>query len=179
MSLKMELKIEGAENIIDLLQSLPAEVVSKGGGPVRAGLRRGAKVIADQAKINLTRVVNSPGKMEANYGTGLSARSIIVKRKRPFGGVKGERFIVTVKPVEYPPVRFRGSEGVLRRFRKGFLKTNDAAFMLERGTSKQEKEPWLRPAFESKAREAIDVTIAQTLAAIDRVVKRMARQANR
>jgi hypothetical protein len=168
MSLKMEMTIEGADQIINLLQRLPAEVVSKGGGPVRVGLRKGARVIGDQAKQNLIRVTSTTGATGENYGTGFSASKVILKRKKPFGGVKGERYIVTIKPEVYPKTK--------SLFRKRPIKANDVAFMLEAGTVKQDAEPWMRPAFVAKAPLAIETATREVLRALERVVAKLAKR---
>jgi HK97 gp10 family phage protein len=167
MSLKMEMTISGADQIITLLKSLPAEVVSKGGGPVRSGLRKGARVIGDQAKANLVAVTSRAGRTGESYGTGFTASKVILKRKKPFG-TRGERYIVTVKPEAYPNTK--------SKFRKRPIKANDIAYMLESGTSKQDAEPWMRPAFVAKAPEAISTATREVLAALERVVKRLAKQ---
>lgn len=167
MSLRMELTITGTDRILDLLRRLPAEVVSKGGGPVRTGLRKGARVIGDQAKANLVRVTSTAGASGQSYGTGFTASKVIIKRKRPFG-TRGERYIVTVKPEMYPNTK--------SKFRKRPIKANDIAFMLEAGTVKQDAEPWMRPAFVTKAPEAITTATREVLAALERVVKKLAKQ---
>ena len=167
MSLRMELTITGTDRILDLLRRLPAEVVSKGGGPVRTGLRKGARVIGDQAKANLVRVTSTAGASGQSYGTGFTASKVIIKRKRPLG-TRGERYIVTVKPEMYPNTK--------SKFRKRPIKANDIAFMLEAGTVKQDAEPWMRPAFVTKAPEAITTATREVLAALERVVKKLAKQ---
>ena len=38
--MKVEFKLQGVDGVLATLQSLPAEVVSKRGGPVKAALRK-------------------------------------------------------------------------------------------------------------------------------------------
>jgi hypothetical protein len=52
-------KLHGFDGAYELLRSLPAEVVSKRGGPVKTGLRKGALVIHRQALANLTTVASA------------------------------------------------------------------------------------------------------------------------
>ncbi len=56
MADRTEVKISGIDGVLALLQQLPAEVVSKKGGPVKAALRKGARVILAAAQANLKMV---------------------------------------------------------------------------------------------------------------------------
>ncbi|MDD2728321.1 HK97-gp10 family putative phage morphogenesis protein [Malikia sp.] len=164
--MKTETEISGAEGLIELLQSLPAELVSKGGGPVRRAVRKGAVLIREEAKVQMIARGNSPGKTGINYATGFAASHIIIKRKK-LTQIKGERFIVTVRPAVHPGGRkFRGTP----------LKANDVAFMLEAGTSKQPAEPWIRPAFAAKHEEAAQVMVTELRAGLDRIIKKLAKR---
>jgi hypothetical protein len=71
--------------------------VSKRGGPVLAGLRKGARLIRTQMVLNLHQhLAASPDT------TGLLMKSVIVSRgKAPFG-TKGERVLVRIKRRTYP-----------------------------------------------------------------------------
>lgn len=161
--MKTEVRIEGLDGVLEMLQKLPAEVASKNGGPVRAALRKGAQVIVSQARTNLAAAIADPGKTGITETTGLTVKSVIVKRGRPPPSTKGERAVVTVRSVPHP------SGNV---FRRRPIKTNDIAFMLEYGTSKQAPTPWLVPAFKAKAQAAIDTTTKELLPAIERAVRR-------
>ncbi len=87
-------------------------------------------------------------------------------RKRPPAGINGERFIVGLRRVVYPA-------GHTARGRK--IATTDTGFYLEFGTNNQPAEPWLRPAFNAKAAEAIRTTERELLKGIDRIVTKLAR----
>jgi hypothetical protein len=54
---KVEIQLTGLDGVLATLQSLPAEVVSKRGGPVKAALRKGALVILKAEKANLQAVM--------------------------------------------------------------------------------------------------------------------------
>lgn len=157
----VELKLSGLDGVLDLLKQLPPEVVSKRGGVVKTALRKGAQVILREEALNLARVTGNLDP-EQEPGTKLLASSLIVSRgKAPTGG-KGERYLVRVKRKAY--------------LRKGkpvtTLKTGQ---ILEYGSEKQQAEPWIRPAFNAKAAEAIYTIERETLAGIDRAVKKLSR----
>lgn len=164
----IEMKLEGIDGVLETLKSLPPEVVSKRGGLVKLALAKGARILRDEARRNLTRVVSTPGKTGINYGTGFSAKNVITKRKRPIDGSNGERFIVTVRYIPHPNGNKLNKSQPFR--------ANDAAFILEYGSAKQPAEPWLRPAFEAKKEEALNVVTADLVRRIDAVVKKLATQ---
>lgn len=161
--MQVEVKLEGLNGVLETLKSLPPEIVSKRGGPVKSALRKGARVIWQQAKSNLEVVTANADDEGKKYSTGLLLKNLVVTRgKPPFGG-KGERYLVRVRRKSYQ--------------RKGKSTTTLAtANLLEYGSVKQPMEPWIRPAFQAKAEEAIRVTEAELLRQIDRVVKKLAQQ---
>ncbi len=158
------MKLTGIDGVLDTLKSLPPEVVSKRGGPVKSALRKGALVILRQEKANLQAVTantNDEGKRES---TGLLLKNLIASRgKAPTGG-KGERYLVRVRRKTYP--RKSGKP----------VTTLATANILEYGSSKQPAEPFIRPAFLSKAEEAIKTVERELVAGIDRIVKKLAAQ---
>ena len=154
--MKVEIKLEGLNGVLGMLKSLPPEVVSKRGGPVKSALRKGAVVIQKQAKANLLAT------LDQDESTGLLAKNLVVTRgKEPTGG-KGERYLVRVR-------------------RKGYGRGDDAttlktAQIKEYGSSKQTAEPWLVPAFKAKAAEAIKTVETEVVRGINRIVKKLARK---
>lgn len=161
--MRVEMKLEGLNGVLETLKSLPPEIVSKRGGPVKAALRKGARVIYAEARANLERVTANADDEGKRYSTGLLLKNLVVTRgKKPFGS-KGERYLVRVRRKSY------GRKGKA-------LTTLATANMLEYGTVKQPAEPWLRPAFESKARQAISTIESELLKQIDKVVKKLAQQ---
>lgn len=48
--MKVVTKMEGLEGVLATLKSLPPELVSKGGGPVRFAVRKAANIIRDEAR---------------------------------------------------------------------------------------------------------------------------------
>ena len=156
----VEMKIEGAAGIIETLSSLPPEVVSKRGGPVKLALAKGARLLRDEAKKNLRAQIALNG----DESTGLLEKNVIASRgKAPFGG-RGERYLVRVKRKTYPG---RAGKPVTT------LKT---ANLLEYGSAHQPATPWLRPAFMAKRAQVVDVVIADLRRRLDLVVRKLAQQ---
>jgi HK97 gp10 family phage protein len=161
--MKVEVKMHGLEGVLATLQSLPAEIVSKRGGPVKSSLRKAAKVIEAQARINLQQVVANTDDEGKKYSTGLLLQNLIVTRGKKPKHTMGEKYLVRVRAKSYQ--------------RKGKpMTTRLTASALEYGTSKQPAEPWLRPAASAKASEAMATFETELLKSVDRVVKKLARQ---
>ena len=160
--MKVELHLSGLQGVLATLQSLPAEVVSKKGGPVKSALRKGALVILRQEKTNLQAVTANTSDEGKRYSTGLLLKNLIASRgKAPTSG-KGERYIVRVKRKTYP-----GRSGGKP------VTTIKAASLLEYGSSKQPAEPFIVPAFKAKAAEAILTVERELVAGIDKIVKKL------
>lgn len=164
--MKVVTKMEGLQGVLATLQSLPPEVVSKGGGPVRVAVRKAANLIRDEARAQMIARGNTPGETRRNYATGFTAKQIIAKRTK-LTKIKGERFVVTVRPVPHPSGNKIG---------KRQIKANDVAFIMEAGSAKQPAEPWMRPAYAAKKDLAMQTMETELKAAIDRVVKKLERQ---
>lgn len=160
--MKVEIQLHGLEGTLDTLRQLPAEVVSKRGGPVRAALRKGAVVIQKQELANLQAVTANATTAEKRLSTGFLAKNVVVTRgKAPRDG-NGERFLVRVRRKGYP-----GRKGV------STLKT---AQLLEYGSSQQPAEPWIRPAVEGRGREAIETIERELVAGVGRIVDKLSKQ---
>ena len=161
--MKVDMKLEGLNGVLETLKSLPPEIVSKRGGPVKAALRKAARVIHKEAQQNLDRVTSNTTDSDEKLSTGLLKKNLIVSRGKPPFDSKGERYLVRVRRKSYP--------------RKGKTTTTLAtANWLEYGSSQQNAEPWLRPAFAAKAQEAIKTAQTELLKQIDKVVKKLANQ---
>lgn len=155
------MNISGIDGILATLRSLPAEVVSKRGGPVKLALAKGARLLRDEAKKNLAASMVTDDDYQ---NTGLLLSNVISSRgKAPRGG-KGERYLVRVKRKTYPK---KSGETVTT------LKT---ANLKEYGSSTQPATPWLRPAVQSKGQEVINVVVTDLKRRIDATVKKLASQ---
>lgn len=158
--MKMEMRLEGLNGVLDTLKSLPPEIVQKRGGPVKLALAKGARVIRDEAKKNLRASIAINGSRSTGE---LEKRIVVTRGKQPFS-TKGERYLVRVRKKDY--INALGK------------KTNPlmTANLLEYGSSHQPATPWLRPAFSAKAEQAINVTVDDLKRRIDLVVKKLAQQ---
>jgi len=157
---KVEFNIVGIPGIIRTLNSLPAEVVSSKGGPVKAALARGARLIRDEAKANLERSIAVRGA----DSTGTTVRSVIASRGKAPNDGNGERYLVRVKKRT-----FENAKG----FRTSTLMT---ANLMEYGSAHQAAEPWLRPAVASRGQESIEVMVAELQRRLELIVRRLAAQ---
>lgn len=162
--MKVEVQIDNLEGVLDALRKLPAEIVSRRGGPVRSALRKGAVVIHKQELANLRLVIaraSGEADRDKRQSTGLLVKNLVITRGKPPSDGKGERFLVRVRRKVYPD-------------RKGKPTTTLAsAQLLEWGSSQQPAEPWIRPAVESRSREAIQAVSDELLAAIERIGNRL------
>jgi hypothetical protein len=161
--MRVDVQMQGLNGVLDTLRSLPPEIVSKRGGPVKAALRKGARVIFLEAKKNLQQVTANATSEGRRYSTGLLLKNLVVTRGKKPTGANGERYLVRVRRKSYQ--------------RDGKTVTTLAtANLLEYGSVKQPAEPWLRPAFISKAANAIQTAEQDLLKSIDKITRRLEQQ---
>jgi HK97 gp10 family phage protein len=158
--MKVDVQINGLNGTLATLRALPPEIVAKRGGPVKAALAKGARLLRDHAKQNLRQSIAYNG--ERSTGE-LEKRVIASRGKAPFGG-KGERYLVRVKRRDYI-----NAEGV----RTNPLMT---ANLLEYGSSHQPATPWLRPALQQNGTEVIDTVVSDLDRRVQAVVRKLAAQ---
>ena len=159
--MKVDVKLTGVDGVLQTLRSLPAEVVSKRGGPVKAALAKGARFIRDKAKDNLRRAI-AEGPTTRSTGE-LEKRVISSRGKAPFDG-KGERYLVRVKKLDY-----LNDDGI----RTNPLMT---ANLLEYGSSHQPATPWLRPTVPQHGAQAIEIITKDLDARVQKIVAKLAGQ---
>lgn len=171
--MKFEFDIKGMSGLLKTLESLPEEVVSKRGGPVKLALKKAAMVIRDEEAKRFSALVNQRG---WNDTTGLLEKSIIVKRGRRDVDKKGEKYIVTFKRSIY-------SKSITSQFKKlgsstsgETVTTRKTAQLFEYGSSHQPPRKFILPSFHAKAGEAIEVFKEDLARRIDIVVKKLAKQ---
>lgn len=165
--MKMTMDVKGLDDVLRTLRSLPPEVVSKRGGPVKLALAKGARLIRDQAKANLRAQIALNG----DVSTGLLEKNVIASRgKPPFGG-KGERYLVRVRRKAYDQQKIGRRQKAGKR-----VTTHKTASLLEYGSSHQPATPWLRPAVRQKGAQAIAVISADLKRRLDLTVKKLAAQ---
>ncbi len=158
--MKVELQIHGIDGVLSTLEALPAEVVSKRGGPVKLALAKGARLLRDQAKDNFRRSVAQGGA----DSTETTVESIVASRGKAPVGTKGERQLVRVKRRSY--INAKGAKTTTLR----------AAQLMEYGSAAQPARPWLRPAVQRRGSQIIDVVSEDLLKRLDQITKRLAAQ---
>lgn len=181
--MKVDFKLSGIDGVLEMLQKLPAETVSKNGGPVKRSLLKGGRILSKQAALNLQKSIDAAGKTGITVSTGFTAKNVIAKRGRPPKGVKGERVVITMKNPKHPGGNLyqRKSRGSGRqKNRKGPtgkpIQANDLAFMFEYGTSKMVALPWLRPAYLSKREQVVKTVEVELSKDVLRIAKRLAKK---
>ncbi len=160
----VRIKIDKLEGVLNLLQSLPPEIVSKRGGPVLQSLKKGARILQDEEKRRLKNVLAA--RNTGKYSTGLLMSSVIVSRGKAINGSKGERVLVRIKKRVYP--RQGNNDKVTTT-----LKT---AHILEYGSEKQKKTPFIKPAFEAKARTVLNEVPNDLVKRLNKIVKSLSRR---
>ena len=159
-------RVEGLNGVLDALRSLPGEIVSKNGGPVKLALKKAAEVLRDEARGNVRRIVSEPNAAGLDESTGLLEKNIVATRGKPPQGKNGERYLVRIRRK-----RYEEKEGKP-------VVTPQVGRLLEYGTDTRQPMPWLRPAFDAKKGEALRVFVDEmqkrTAAAIKKA-ERMAR----
>ncbi|WP_329859369.1 hypothetical protein [Stenotrophomonas hibiscicola] len=158
--MKVELQIHGLDGVLSTLEALPAEVVSKRGGPVKLALAKGARLLRDQAKDNFRRSVAQGGA----DSTETTVENIVASRGKAPVGTKGERQLVRVKRRSY--INAKGAKTTTLR----------AAQLMEYGSATQPARPWLRPAVQRRGSQIIDVVSEDLLKRLDQITKRLAAQ---
>ena len=159
--MKVDIDIKGLDGVLDLLKSLPPEIVSKRGGPVKLALAKGARLIRQQVDANLVGVTQGvPTHADKVRSTGFLRQNLIATRGKEPVGSKGERYLVRFRRKPYPD---------------GHARVVQVAQLLEYGSSQQPAEPFIRPAFQSKAQEAIDVISEDLVQRVNRVVLKLSK----
>lgn len=157
-------KLEGLKGVLDTLKSLPPELVSKNGGPVRLAARKALVPMREDAKANVRSIVAEPNKDGLpSESTGLLEQNIVISRAKP--RQNGERFLLRVRRKAYP------KEGAGKT-----VTTPQVGRLLEYGTEKMVAHPWLRPAYEKNREGALHIFTAELNKGIARIVKKLARQ---
>ena len=155
-------RIIGLEGVMRTLQSLPPELVSKRGGPVRSALRKASLVLVNEAKANVQRIIDEPNiDGEESKSIGHLQKNIITVRDSKMRG--GERYYVRVRRKAYPADRTKKT-------------ATGVGALLESGTENRRPMPWMRPAFEAKKHEVLRFFTQEINAQLDKIVKKLARQ---
>lgn len=159
-----EFRVEGLEPVRRTLESLPAEVVSKRGGPVRTALQKAAKMIQVEEQRRVQAIIDAPNVDGRQVSTGLLKQNIVVKRGRLGGGEKGELYSVRVRNKRYPGSR--GAQG----------STAQIARLLEYGTERRPPMPFIRPTFEATKAKVAPLFVAELDKRLAGIVRKLHRQ---
>jgi len=155
-----DIELTGIDNVLTMLRTLPAEVVSKRGGPVKTWLRKGAKHLQKKMLDRLQHVTsNETTHPERENTQTLMKSSIVTRGKAPSDG-KGERYLVRWKRVTYN----RAGKPVT---------THKTAQLLEYGSGEQPAEPFIRPTVQTDAPATIALITNGLAADVDRIAQRL------
>lgn len=151
--------VKGLEGILETLKRLPPEIVSKRGGPVRVAARKATVVFQKEAQSNVRQIVEEPNADgRPSDSTGTLEKAIIVSRKKPSPGFRGERYHVRVKRGATNP-----NTGVT---------ANKYGGILEFGYEDMPAKSWLRKAFDAKKQESLDVFVGEIRKRVEAAVKK-------
>lgn len=171
---RVDLEIKGMDVTISMLQSLPPEIVSKRGGPVRQALRKGAIIIQKEAQKNIRDIVAEPNKDgKPSKSTGALEKAVTVGRGKQLGGVNGERYLVWLPKIK---LKYANTRENVRKRRAGktYLAEGNQFYgrFLEYGTVKMRPHKWLVPAFKAKADQAIATTRDVLIKQIEKIAQK-------
>ena len=155
-------QIKGLAELDRALRELPDRVARNG---LRASVYAGAKVIRDEAKARAPKAAKSLGANQPPPGT--LKRSVILKHIRELSSLGRQTFFVLVRHGK--KYRKQGKRGTL---------SQDAWYwrFLEFGTRKKTARPFLRPALETKRREATQAIKERLTQRIELEAKALARR---
>lgn len=157
-------RIEGLDAVVKTLRDLPAEVVSKRGGPVRTALLKAAKLIVADEQAELQRVIDEPNAdPDRVESSGLLKANIGAKRGRLARGEKGELYAVKIRNKPY--TNKQGKR----------VTTAQNARLLEGGSERRDPHPFIRPAFERGKREAVTIFVSELRSRLDGIVRKLHR----
>lgn len=134
-------QIEGLDQLAAALKELPKRLAKNG---LRAAVYAGAKVIRDEAKLKAPVAIHALGPNQPPPGT--LKRSVIMKQIPELSDQHKQTFFVTL----------RHGKQYCNQGKKGNL-SQDAWYwrFVEFGTTRMAAQPFLRPAFDVKKKEAV------------------------
>lgn len=150
--------LHGLDEVLAKLKSLPPEIVSKRGGPVKSALRKGGLVVQKAAQANIRAIVQKPEEDAGYVSTGLLENAVVVRRDpNPQRSEANERYRVLLARRTYP-------DGT---------KTVATGRYLEFGTEKRAPTPWMTPAYFGTRQQALDTVVTELTKSIRRIVRKM------
>jgi hypothetical protein len=154
-----ELKhVKGLDGLLDTLKSLPPEIVSKGGGPVRASARKAVAVFQGAYRENIRAIVDEPNRDGSTPGNSETLeKAAIISRRKPRPGFKGEIFSLRIK---------RGAKA------PNGQTANKYGGVLEFGYEGVPAKAPMRRAFEAKKGESLETFVNEMKRRTDAAIKR-------
>lgn len=162
--------MHGLDDLLARLKSLPPEIVSKRGGPVKAGLRKGAVVIQKAAKQKIRNVTTSPPTEGYASTKTLENAVVVVRSKNPQKKGANEAYTVLVT---------RGKKGVYppRDGQHDPTKAIATGRYLEYGTEKQSPEPWMTPAYFEARERALEAAVDGMRKGVESAIRKVSKGA--
>lgn len=158
--------LQGLDDVLAKLQALPAEIVSKRGGPVKSALRKGAVVIQKAAQANLRRSL-ADGLAAGYLSTRVLEKAIVVRRdSNPQRSQAAERYRVMIA---------RGRKYGDRKNKGKPVTAVMTGRWLEFGTEDQRAEPWMTPAYVSERERAIKVIVDELVKGVNLAIAKVAK----
>lgn len=159
--MRVNVSIDGIDQVARALEALPAELEKQGGTAVRASVRAGAAIVLEAMKRNVQRIIDAPNKDGRFVSTGLLMQSLSIRRqrRRKAGGERGEGYVVGPRNRVYP-------NGV---------RVQAVGAMLEYGAEKRAPMPWAEPAYQETRDEALRAIVSTAQDRLQRLLDRYAR----
>lgn len=158
--------LHGLDGTLAALKSLPAEIVSKRGGPVKSALRKGSKVVQQEWQARVQDIINTENRDgEPSKTTGLLKKSIInTRHPRPHEIGANEAYTVRIKGRRFYPAT-RGKRVTASRVGR----------YLEIGTERRPPIPWAVPGYFASREKALTVTVDELNKGIARVIAKLSK----
>lgn len=152
-------EIKGLVGVLDMLKKLPPELVSKRGGVVLSGLRKGGNLLRKAWRQEVQRIIDEPNKGGDYESTGLYQKSVVVSRVRDPKRIGADEAVrVRVKSATYP------ATGV---------NVGLVAGVLEHGTEHMPAKAPMRKAFDSTHQQALAAVVAGINAGVEKAIKKL------
>lgn len=157
--MKETVRVEGLDGVLDMLRKLPPELVSKRGGPVLVGLRRGGNAMRKAWRQEVQRIVDEPNIGGEYVSTGTYAKNIrVIRMRRPQRVGANEAVRVTVNSAATYPNGTRVAA---------------VAGILEVGHERMEAKAPLRKAFDASKETVLQSVVRGINDGIARAIKKL------
>ncbi|MBB1599969.1 HK97-gp10 family putative phage morphogenesis protein [Variovorax sp. UMC13] len=158
--------LHGLDDILSKLKSLPPEIASKNGGPVKSALRKGGVVVQKAAQAAVRRVVRNTVQ-EGYLSTQVLEKAIVLRRDpNPQRSGANERYRVLIA---------RGRKYGDRTNKGKPLTAVMTGRWLEVGTEDQPAEPWMTPAYFESRERALSTVVTELSKGVNRAIAKYSR----